>query len=96
MGRAVGVGHHDDVAVRSVNALRKGVGGEVRVRITVDMDGKVKSATVVNSTPSGVFDEAALNAVRRWRFRPIEVDDTAIEATVMTNIVFQPDDAKQP
>jgi TonB family protein len=50
----------------------------------------------VNSTPSGVFDEAALNAVRRWRFRPIEVDDTAIEATVMTNIVFQPDDAKQP
>jgi TonB family protein len=77
-------------------ALQKGIRGQVRVSITVDTDGKVKSATVVNSTPAGVFDQSALDAVRRWRFKPIEVDGTGIEATLMTEIVFQPDNAKKP
>ena len=78
------------------DALKKGIRGEVRVRITVAADGKVKSATVVQSNPADVFDKAALDAVRRWRFKPIAADDPDIEATVMTNIVFRPDAVKQP
>jgi protein TonB len=78
------------------DALRKGIRGEVRVQITVGGDGKVKSATVVNSSPAAVFDRAALDAVRRWRFAPPAVDNPDTEATVMTNIVFRPDEAKGP
>jgi TonB family protein len=66
------------------------------VRITVDADGKVKSTEVMNSSPAGVFDRAALDAVRRWRFKPLALDNTDIEATVVTNIVFRPDDASTP
>jgi TonB family protein len=78
------------------DALKRGIGGEVRVRITVDADGKVKSTEVMNSSPAGVFDRAALDAVRRWRFKPLALDNTDIEATVVTNIVFRPDDASTP
>jgi protein TonB len=78
------------------DALKRGIGGEVRVRITLDADGRVKSAEIVNSSPADVFDRAALNAVRRWRFKPLPVFNPDFEATVVTNIVFRPDDATTP
>ncbi|MBK7902463.1 MAG: energy transducer TonB [Proteobacteria bacterium] len=78
------------------DALKRGVGGEVRVRFTLDPDGKVKSAEVVNSSPADVFDRAALDAVRRWRFKPLAAGNPGFEASVVTNIVFRPDDARTP
>jgi TonB family protein len=42
--------------------------GVVLVQLRIDVDGRVASAAVVRSTPP--FDEAALDAVRQWRFRP--------------------------
>ena len=78
------------------DALKKGISGDVRLRITVAANGKVKSATVVNSNPAKVFDEAALDAVRRWRFKSFAQDDPDVEAIVMTNILFRPDEAKKP
>jgi TonB family protein len=77
-------------------ALRKGIRGDVRVRITVAGDGKVKLATVVSSSPAAVFDQAALDAVRRWRFKPLAANDPGIEATVMTEIVFRPGEVTKP
>jgi len=77
-------------------ALKRGVGGEVRVRFSVDADGKVKSAEVVNASPADVFDRAALDAVRRWRFKPPAGGTPNVEATVVTSIVFRPDDATAP
>jgi periplasmic protein TonB len=78
------------------DALKRGVGGEVRVRFSVDADGKVKSAEVVSSNPVEVFNRAALDAVRRWRFKPPAGGSPNTEATVVTSIVFRPDDAKTP
>ncbi len=72
------------------DALKNGISGAVLLRITVAGDGKVKSATVVSSDPADVFDEAAVKAVRRWRFKPFAADDPDIEATVVKNIVFRP------
>jgi TonB family protein len=78
------------------DALKRGLGGEVRVRFTLDADGKVRSAEVVNASPADVFDRAALDAVRRWRFKPPAAGNPDFEATVVTNIVFRPDDARTP
>ncbi len=78
------------------DALKKGISGDVRLRITVAANGKIKSATVVNSNPAKVFDEAALDAVRRWRFKSFAQDDPDVEAIVMTNILFRPDEVKKP
>jgi protein TonB len=72
------------------DALKNGVRGEVRLRLTVDTEGRVKQSEVISSSPPGVFDESALAAVRRWRFRPIEVNGNPIEASATTTVVFQP------
>ena len=78
------------------DALKRGLGGEVRVRFALDAEGKVKSAEVVHASPADVFDRAALDAVRRWRFKPPAAANPDFEATVVTNIVFRPDDARTP
>lgn len=53
-------------------ALRSGTSGEVLVEITVGTDGSVTNARVVRATPARVFDREALNAVRRWKFEPLD------------------------
>jgi protein TonB len=50
------------------DALRDGVSGEVTVTFTVNADGSVSGASVVSSNPRRVFDNAALEAIRKWRF----------------------------
>ena len=49
-------------------ARADGVEGSVTIRYDVTADGVVTNARVVASVPPGVFDEAALAAVRSWRF----------------------------
>ena len=65
-----------------VHVARKGVS----VRFPCDVQ-------VVAASPPGVFDQAALNAVRKWRFEPVLKQGRAIEASVVTSIRFEPDDA---
>lgn len=76
-------------------ALEEQIEGTVRVRITVDTDGRVKSAEVIESTPAGVFDAATLAAVKRWRFKPAEVNGQAVEASTLQSLVFKPDNGAQ-
>ncbi len=51
-------------------ARAQGVEGRVVVRYDVTADGSVDNAVVAVAEPAGVFDQAALAAVRSWRFRP--------------------------
>lgn len=44
--------------------------GSVRLRITIGPDGSVTDAQVVSSRPPGWFENAALAAVRNWRYQP--------------------------
>ena len=50
------------------DALRDGVAGEVTVSFTVNADGSVSGASIVSANPRHVFDSAALDAIRKWRF----------------------------
>lgn len=58
------------------DALRSGTSGEVLVEITVGTDGSVTAARVVRANPARVFDREALNAVRRWKFEPVDAPVT--------------------
>jgi len=51
-------------------ALEREKEGVVRVRLTIAPDGTVSEAVVVAAEPAGMFDAAALDAVRRWRYQP--------------------------
>jgi periplasmic protein TonB len=58
------------------DALRAGTSGEVQVEFTVGTDGSVTAARVVRSNPSRIFDREAVNAVRKWRFQPVDAPVT--------------------
>ena len=51
-------------------AMQRETEGVVRVRLTIAPDGTVSEAVVVAAQPPGLFDAAALEAVRRWRYQP--------------------------
>ena len=57
-------------------ARAKGIEGWVRLRYDISIDGRVENLKVLESSPPGVFDAAALAAVARWRYRPPVFDGT--------------------
>jgi periplasmic protein TonB len=60
-------------------AQREGVTGQVVVEIVVAPDGTVRSVRVVSANPRGYFEQAALSAARKSKFRPKIVDGKAVE-----------------
>jgi protein TonB len=54
-------------------AVREGIEqGSVTVKFTVQTDGSVTNPTVTDAKPRrGIFDDAALRAVVRWKFKPL-------------------------
>lgn len=56
-------------------AIRAGIdSGSVTVKFTVETDGSVSNPTVTDAKPRrGVFDDAALRAVVKWKFKPVPV-----------------------
>lgn len=69
-------------------ALRDGITGYVVLRITVNPDGTVKSASVEEASPRGVFESAALSAVYKWKFKPKVVDGKPVEQDGIQRIEF--------
>lgn len=50
---------------------RQKVEGDVQVSYGLDATGKVVGARVLKATPPNVFDDAALESFRAWRFTPM-------------------------
>jgi len=71
------------------DALRAGVEGRVEIAFTVTETGAVRDVGVVASTPPGVFDEAALAAIERWRFRPRAVNGQPVALRSTATLRFE-------
>lgn len=63
--------------------------GWVEVQFTITADGKVANAKVTNAQPKRTFDQAALEAVRRWTFKPRMVDGKPVEEQATRRIEFK-------
>jgi len=50
----------------------EGVEGWVLLRFTVLPNGTVADVEVQKSSPAGVFDVSAVEALRQWKFEPVE------------------------
>jgi protein TonB len=61
-------------------AARAGISGWVKLRITVNPDGSVGRAKVIDSDPRGLFEQSAVLAARRGKFRPRVVEGEAVES----------------
>lgn len=71
------------------HARMRRIQGYVDVEFTVDAEGRVRNASVVNADPPGVFDRAALNSIAHWRFEPKRQDGRAVEVTARQRIEFE-------
>lgn len=69
-------------------ARRMGEQGRVLLRVVVRPDGSPDSVVLKQSSGSARLDEAALDAVRRWRFVPARQGSTPVTAAVLVPIVF--------
>ncbi|TLY89089.1 MAG: energy transducer TonB [Gammaproteobacteria bacterium] len=70
-------------------ALTQHLAGSVVLEFTVDTSGETRDIHVVEATPPGVFDQAAINAVKRWRYAPPLVNGAAAEVPVRTRMRFE-------
>jgi TonB family protein len=63
--------------------------GHVVVNIEITETGRVGNVTVMDSTPRGVFDEAALSAVRKWQYEPRKENGVAVASVARARLVFE-------
>ncbi len=70
-------------------ALSDRISGSVTVQYVVDKKGRTQDVRIIQSVPKGVFDQAAADAIRRWRYRPAQYHGQPIEVPVRTLIRFE-------
>lgn len=71
-------------------AEQLGRGGFVEMQFTVRTDGSVGDIAVTHAQPPGMFDSAAVQAVRQWRYKPVQRDGHPVEQRVSLRVVFKP------
>lgn len=66
-----------------------GLEGKAVLLVVVSTDGRAKSVTIRTTSGHPTLDEAAVESVRRWEFRPAERNGIAIESKVLVPISFR-------
>jgi len=69
-------------------ARYQGIDGYAVVNFTVDRSGRPRDLRIVDAEPEGVFDDAVLRAVQRWRFAPMLVDGERVERQLEQRFQF--------
>jgi protein TonB len=68
-------------------ARRAGILGRVLLQAVVSQDGRIKNLTVLTSSTPGLgFEQAAMDAVKQWKYKPAEQDEKPV--TVYLTIVI--------
>jgi len=68
------------------NAKAKGIEGVVVVHVLVDKEGRVKRADVEQGDP--LLTQAAVDAVKQWRYKPSTLGGAPAEAEVTASVTF--------
>lgn len=79
------------VPVRTVSpecpSSLRGTSGLVMVKVTIDEQGNVAATNVVKSSNEG-FDAAAVEALKKWKFKPASEDGKTIQISVTIPVKF--------
>ena len=65
------------------------VAGEVVVSFTVEADGRVTGLKIVKECLPKIFGDAAINAVKKWRFMPAMKGMSVAPITLEYSIRFE-------
>ncbi|WP_244072396.1 energy transducer TonB [Nitrosomonas sp. PY1] len=69
-------------------AKRNGIKGYVVLSVLVETDGSVNQVQVLESSPSGIFDTAALQGIRSWHFEPAKYKGDTVRVWAKQKIRF--------
>jgi TonB family protein len=72
------------------DALARHVGGKVELEIGIDAEGNPADVVVVHAEPVGVFDQAAIDAAKKWKFQPKMEHGRAVASRIRVPIDFRP------
>ena len=79
-------------AVYPRRAQQRGIEGYVDVEFTVTSIGAVRDPVVLRAEPEGIFENAAIEAVKKWKYKPRVVNGEAMEVSgVQTRVTFEID-----
>ncbi len=70
------------------SAKKKGIKGYVVLSILIDEYGRVDEVQVLESSPAGVFDEAAIQGINSWRFEPAKYEGKKVKVWAKQKIRF--------
>jgi len=70
-------------------ARKRGIQGKVLLDVVVKTDGTPMKVAVSRSSGSSILDEAALEAVRQWRFVPAHRRGEVVQANVLVPVEFK-------
>jgi TonB family protein len=76
------------VAPTAPLGISRKTAGFVVVKFNISETGKVSDVEVVESNPSGVFDDAAQSAVRKWMYEPRKENGSAVASQAKARLVF--------
>ena len=70
-------------------AASRHIEGWVKVEFTIQTDGSVDDAVVVGSEPENIFDDAALTAISKWKFKEKIVNGIAVSQRAVQRLQFK-------
>ncbi len=71
-----------------LDARQRGIDGWVDLQFLVNTDGSVGDLTIVGAQPVGVFEQAALDAVRHWHYQPVTRAGQAVSQRARVRLRF--------
>jgi len=70
-------------------AANRRIQGWVKVEFTITTEGLVKDPVVIQSMPNSIFNNAALSAIKRWKFKPQIIEGQAYEQRASQTLEFK-------
>jgi protein TonB len=75
------------------SARQQKIEGWVKLRFNIGTTGRVESPVVVDALPAGVFEHAAIRAIKRWKYKPrVENGKPVTTRGVHVRLKFELDD----
>lgn len=71
------------------SARRRSVEGAAVVEISIRADGSVERGRIVETSGSSALDDASIEAVRTWRYRPATLAGKAVSSVQRVKFVFR-------
>jgi protein TonB len=77
------------------NAAQNRTEGWVQIEFDISVTGTVRNPRVIAAQPPGIFDSAALAAIRKWKYKPKIENGIAVERhNIQVQLTFELEDAQ--